>query len=121
MDAPPFLHSDKQSYKYSGADLTPSPDWSHHVNRMLQTAKEKGRNTLASAASMRQQLQVINTDVRPCITYAAGAAVLSYADKLWTRACAALPIHHTDYPRAQPQPSYTAIRIKLTWESSPCW
>ena len=64
----PYLPPD-EPYKYLGVWLTLTLNWKYQLNKTLKDIKTKGEAILASMASTKQKLRMINQVIRPGITY----------------------------------------------------
>jgi len=78
-EAIPFLPPD-EPYRYLGVWLTMTLDFKHQLAASLKVAKDRGDALVASMASQRQCLHVINTCIKPALAYCFGLAPYTAAD-----------------------------------------
>ena len=65
----PFAHPDNNPQKVLGVLITPTLNWRHQQRTLLAAAKERGAAIIESDASSKQKLAMIQTTLKPFITY----------------------------------------------------
>ena len=76
----PFAHPDKEPQKVLGVWVTPTLDWRHQQRRLMETAWEKSEAILESEASPKQKLAMIQSSLKPFVTYSFPLGVQSNQD-----------------------------------------
>ena len=76
----PFLHPDKQPYRYLGVMLTLTLNWSDQVRTLLTNVEQKGARLSSSLCSPSQKLRYIQSSIRPYITYSFPLGIYSLQD-----------------------------------------
>jgi ribonuclease HI len=59
-----------QPYKYLGIQFTMTMDWSHQLNYTIEKISKKCERLTTSFASPKQRLRIIDTVIKPAVTYA---------------------------------------------------
>ncbi|GAB4813564.1 hypothetical protein N2152v2_000610 [Parachlorella kessleri] len=65
----PCLHPDKEAYKYLGVWLTPTLNWRRQMAELVATVKTKCNALLASMASPKLRLRVLQSCIQTLIAY----------------------------------------------------
>ena len=83
----PFCHPDNEPYKYLGVLLTPSLNWKHQIQALVEEVTERGNALLHSMASPLQRLQVLEHCIKPYIAYSfpTGAKGIKYLGLTFTQ------------------------------------
>ena len=73
----PFAHPDKEPQNILGVWVTPTLNWRHQQRRSMETARERSQAILESNASSKQKLAMIQTSLKPYITYSSPLGIQS--------------------------------------------
>ena len=76
----PFAHPDKEPQKVLGVWITPTLNWRHQQGELMKTARERSEAILESNASPKQKLAMIQTSLKPYITYSFPLGIQSNQD-----------------------------------------
>ena len=76
----PFLHPDKDPYKYLGVMMTLTLNWASQMRTLMANIEQKGENILSSLCSPSQKVQYIQSSIRPYVTYSFPLAIYSLQD-----------------------------------------